>query len=158
MFHSNYLSEPFNPTARRIAVLQAVEYIKANYPDVDAIAVRGVSGTTFGTLVAYELNKQLIVVRKRTDNNHGTYHVESSQSPNTYLVVDDFVSSGATLYTIKYHVDTQFPQAKCLGMYCYKYVREALQPYGKVQEVEGLYAKFLKGCPETARLIREKSE
>ena len=59
--------------------------IKESGIECDAIAFRGMSGALVGPMVALELGKEFIMVRKRNANSHSSYMVEG----NTRLI-DNF--------------------------------------------------------------------
>jgi len=84
----------------------------------DAIAVTGLSGLLIGPSIADRLGKNVIAIRKKFDKSHSDYIFEGVHSDN-YVIVDDFSSSGETLYYIDYNVKKQLPKAKLVALYCY---------------------------------------
>ncbi len=84
-------------------IQDTVEALAPKIHDFDVIAIRGNSGAIVGGAVAAELEKSLLLVRKPTENSHGS-PVETSLRLDTYryVVVDDFVSSGETIYQIHF--------------------------------------------------------
>jgi hypothetical protein len=118
-----YLSTALEPQKRREAVAVA-EKLKEHAHRFEAIAVRGMSGALFGGLLAYILDKNIIVVRKKGDVNgqsHSTEIVEGHETRDDktlrYLIVDDFTSSGETLRVIE---ETIGNKAVCVGHYLYR--------------------------------------
>ncbi len=111
----------------------------------DAIAFAGMSGAIIAPMVAYKLNKPLIVVRKESDtsisgNSHSSRMVEGCIFARTYLIIDDFIDTGNTIKRIidqikvaaenkKYLVPSYILEnpnyvpyvPKCVGVYCYSY-------------------------------------
>jgi orotate phosphoribosyltransferase len=94
------LSSPQNTA---ICVEAAVTKIKAciKPEDYDCIAFRGVSGAVVAPVVAYQLGKGLIPVRKG-ENAHSTNSIEvGNHDYKRYLIVDDFIDSGDTVVAIE---------------------------------------------------------
>lgn len=78
-------------TARR--VLREVEF--------DAVAFTGVSGALLGPMIADALDKELIVVRKMDrEYSHSALRVEGALHVGSYIIADDFVATGQTLYRV----------------------------------------------------------
>lgn len=123
MSHSSYLEVIFDKTLLRERIAEAVEALKDVH--FDAIAVRGTSGLTFGSILAFTMDKHIIVSRKPKDMSHSPYEVEIPRGIRCmrYIVVDDFICSGRTLQdTIKSIVDNGGPLGKSLtlvGVFCY---------------------------------------
>lgn len=67
----------------------------------DSILVTGLSGTVPGSILAYRLNKNLVVVRKDSESSHGQ-SVEGTLA-GRHIIIDDFVSSGATINRLLRH-------------------------------------------------------
>ena len=87
---------------------------------LQAIAVRGVSGMLVGPGVAAELGIPLIVVRKDTKKCHSHDFVEGSSRKNCkYVILDDFIEEGYTVYAIYKAVQKFNNTSKCLGVVLY---------------------------------------
>lgn len=95
--HANYLGIPFNPKALRASIKMATNALKVNTVRFDAIAMRGVSGLTFGSTLAYRLRKNIIVIRKPADGTHSKQAVEYRPDTLSCIIVDDLISSGDTI-------------------------------------------------------------
>lgn len=124
--HSGYLRTIFDSTVQLHKAISAAKKIfKKSTVEFDAIAVTGVSGTTFGSILAYTLKKQLIVVRKRTEKTHGNYICEGTPNENyKYIIVDDFISSGATIFNIIQEIEWSKQDGfvgEFVGSYLYQY-------------------------------------
>lgn len=66
-------------------------------PEKLGIVVRGSSGTTFGSILAYKLDATLLIVRKDGDNRHARERVSGNAlDVDKWIWVDDFLSSGST--------------------------------------------------------------
>jgi adenine/guanine phosphoribosyltransferase-like PRPP-binding protein len=143
--HSSYLSHIFG-SVNELENTVAYTVKQASKKRFDAIAVRGVSGITIGSIVAYAMKKPLVVVRKPKDGSHGECKAEGlPNGPCTYLVIDDFISSGHTVASIVQEIHDEsegeaelvgsietreghrgFKSAKSLAKF-YRYVDEAIK-------------------------------
>jgi phosphoribosylpyrophosphate synthetase len=57
------------------------------------------SGALIAPIVAHELNKPIVLVRKPKEDNHSGYPVEGVEF-KTYIIIDDFIETGATIRSI----------------------------------------------------------
>lgn len=105
--------------------------------DFDTIAFCGVSGTMIGPLLSIMMEKKMLAIRK--DSSHSMYKVEGDYSATRYIIVDDFVASGKTVYGIHndiidsfntynqyrneegYHESQFFDVPVCVGMAFYSH-------------------------------------
>lgn len=117
-------------------VLQVVHLIQATVAEkkleFDTIVFRGLSGALIAPLAAFVLKKELLVVRKTTENCHSWYSIEGNMAMQRYLVIDDCICSGDTLQNIfttinkegQRHLDDKiryqdFYKAQCVGVILY---------------------------------------
>ena len=109
----------FDKERRKTIVATVVRELKG--VDFDALAVRGVSGLIMAPIVAYLLNKHVIVVRKeKTEEfSHASQRVESPIATGKYIVFDDFTGSGKTAKEIMKQVGISCPSLVCVGGYCW---------------------------------------
>ena len=99
----------------RELVPYAVEILKTF--DFDALAFRGVSGAIIAPVLALELRKSIIVVRKTAEKSHmWGQTVQGDNNARRYIIVDDFIDSGATVQTISKKIREWQPHATCLGV------------------------------------------
>lgn len=117
---TDYIWEGFDEKAKKLIIRHAVNCLR--HHQFDAIAVRGVSGMLIGPIVAYLLRKQLIIVRKpkEEESTHAYQHVECNLTQGTYVVLDDFVSSGATVKAIVEQMKLHCPLIKPIGAYYWR--------------------------------------
>lgn len=105
MSHSGWLSKVFEPSELKKAAENIANQIKYDRKNgvvcIDAIAVTGLSGLTFGCVVSYLTGLPLIALRK-TDYSHSSYTIEYDDriSGRAYCIVDDLISSGGTINRI----------------------------------------------------------
>lgn len=95
----DYLSPVLNLKSRKNSMERAIRSIRNNIgvDGFDTIAVRGISGVTFGTLLAHALEKNLCIIRKK-DGSHSSNKIESGQNiQGRYIIVDDLVDTGRTV-------------------------------------------------------------
>jgi adenine/guanine phosphoribosyltransferase-like PRPP-binding protein len=118
---SEYLTDALTPMNTKKLVKAAMTLLKLY--DFDAIAFRGISGALVAPILAYRLNKSLLVVRKpkQTDEtSHSGRRVEGDLNARRYLIVDDFQSSGNTVQAIVEEISKFAPNARCIGALLYK--------------------------------------
>ncbi len=98
-FHPHHTPDRFTATVKRC--LDALDPFRDWF---DAIAVRGASGMTVGSVVAWTMGKRLVVVRKPGENPH-CYHgisgIISGIPSSRILFLDDFFATGETFEAIK---------------------------------------------------------
>lgn len=108
-----------NPALAEACVDFAIEHHLGN-KSFDAIAFTGMSGAIFAPRLASKMGKELLLVRKPNDDSHSCRIVEASSGKVTsYIVVDDFMSSGNTVDRIVKAVGDKFPMIKLMGIYEY---------------------------------------
>lgn len=97
---SAYLTDVFNRPERLQLMRNARKILRR--VDFDTIVVRGVSGIVFGSILAHKMRKGLTVIRKPGEGTHSHLIVEGSiPGPNDrWIILDDFVCTGATLIRI----------------------------------------------------------
>ena len=120
---NNLVTEYLTLSPRKLAsrIRNVVKAIRASKIQFDAIAYRGNSGALIAPGVAIALNKPLILVRKNNENSHSSYSVEGYVRPEcSYIIVDDFVSSGATIEAITVDITQEVPDTLCVGVFLYE--------------------------------------
>jgi orotate phosphoribosyltransferase len=125
--HSDYNRYLFSGPADFAAMIDRAAAALALYAHTfDAIAFRGMSGALAAAPLALKLNKHLICVRKG-ESTHADYDVEGALGCR-YIIVDDCISSGATVRTIQDKIHQSDPLSNCVAIYLYNaetyYARE----------------------------------
>lgn len=123
-------------------VVQKAKDIMQKHP-FDAIAFTGVSGAALAFILSYELKIPLICVRR--DRNDG-HHAKNSQmmvsyptllegalDAKKYLIVDDFISTGATTNRIIESINDFFNHGDCVAILLYSIVKHV--PMGLFNDV-----------------------
>jgi len=102
-------------------VAKALQAFRKKHP-FDAIAFTGCSGAAFAYPLSYKLKIPLICVRKK-DSSHCTRPLEGYIGAKSYVIVDDFISSGDTIKkiisTIKTHAKVKNKVPKVVGIFLY---------------------------------------
>jgi hypothetical protein len=103
MSYSGYL-EPVVKKQFRPLILKAMKWIcrhEIGTKKFGSIAFRGMSGAMIAPSVADALGKSLIAVRKQGESSHASVNVEAESGIEPgYIIVDDFISTGATIDAI----------------------------------------------------------
>lgn len=97
---SGYLIGAVCRNERKGVVQQCLKDLEPRAREFDAIAVCGVSGLSIGAILAHLLDKHLVVVRKDSESSHGGRCEYPDSNLLRVLIVDDFVSTGGTVYAI----------------------------------------------------------
>jgi adenine/guanine phosphoribosyltransferase-like PRPP-binding protein len=120
--HAIYMHELIRTPELRKLVARTVRFltskkmaVKYNIPKFDAIAFTGNSGAIYAPPVALALNKPMILVRKSEVSSHSSRDVEGLKSAKTYIILDDIVSSGATVRRVVNLVHL-WNRAECVGI------------------------------------------
>lgn len=98
-------------------VVTALEELKAKH-QVDTIAFSGTSGSAVSYTAGWATDLRLINVRRNDGNHHGL-PVEGYKWAKRYVIVDDFVSTGATIVRIIREVKHYVPLARLAGIICW---------------------------------------
>jgi len=85
----------------------------------DSIAFCGTSGAAFAYPLSLRLNIPLIHVRKEGIKTHATSKVEGNIGCKSYIIVDDLISTGATIRYIKDMIGEYIPSAKYKRVFLY---------------------------------------
>jgi hypothetical protein len=129
---SSYLTQVLNTEGLIRYSQNVIDALKPYVNQFDSIAFRGMSGALIGPVVAMALNKNIIMVRKK-DGNHSYMPVEGYIATKSYVIVDDFIDSGATIKIIKDEInkwkdhpnynyaltEEQQGEATCFAVVCY---------------------------------------
>ena len=84
------------------AVDRCIFHLKGIKDDFDIIAVRGASGMVVGSIVAWEMGKRLMVIRKDNEHVHmfASYSMYGTPIPHRTVFLDDFIESGRTYNSV----------------------------------------------------------
>jgi adenine/guanine phosphoribosyltransferase-like PRPP-binding protein len=122
--HSDYLACLFDRNRfQTIVKIAKVELNPKKFGEFDAFVVTGNSGTIFGGVLAMAMKKNLILVRKPSDDGHSCYKVEGDMGSKSYVFLDDFIGSGATFKRTTEKMIEEFPNCQMVGTYEYTYTR-----------------------------------
>lgn len=130
--HCDYLRNLLPTNRLKKTTERAVAALNREGKDFDAIAFRGMSGALAAIPVALALGKPMLMVRKQTEDNHSGMLVEGDKAAKTYIIIDDFQSSGETARAIRTAIKGFAPEAECLGVMAVEYLhgnkKQVLEP------------------------------
>lgn len=115
---SSHTCHVLNHKERNRIIIKAVCDLRKISDTFDSIACCGTSGLMVVPQVAELLNKNIVLVRKKTDKCYSDFIIEGV-SPFRYIILDDLICSGNTVRHIKYSIREEHSRAKCVGLYCY---------------------------------------
>lgn len=126
MAHPSWLTDVYDPkklTKTLDHVCKAIEKDKKEF-NIQALAVRGNSGTLVAGAISMMVNLPIILVRKEGDGSHSDYKVEfnnilKKKGTAGYVVVDDIISSGDTIRSIFWAVQDHLPLLEMKKIYLY---------------------------------------
>lgn len=154
---ASWLNMMLDPETRRKA-LDRVKHVMS-FHHFDAIAFSGLSGALAAPILAIELNKTLLCVRRKGEScdsiftrdhhaavqSHSTNNVEGDRGAKRYIIVDDFTSTGTTVAHIFDEVFFYVPHAQCIGVVEYMFPKTDLTPVaGRQHEKWDLDAKNIR--------------
>ena len=112
---------PLVDPAKRRTVLERTRVRIAGLGAFDAIAFTGLSGSVIAGAISIAMDKYLYCVRKSTENRHSDYAVEGPATGLRYVIIDDFISTGATIKRVIEMVGAHTDgQAVCAGVYLWR--------------------------------------
>lgn len=110
-----HLRDFIDPRAAKRIVQKCKRLLEQSGLEFTSFAFRGLSGALIAPLLAAEMDKTLLAVRK-VKSDHGGIPVEGDYNAGNYIIVDDFISSGKTCRAIMEEVDKNLPHAKCIAV------------------------------------------
>lgn len=117
---SEYLHSIYRPAKLAKIVNQLARKINAlrKKTKIDAIAFTGQSGSSVAYPLSYKLGIPLILIRK--GRSHSNTRYEGVCQIENYVIVDDFIDSGATVARIMKQVRRYNPDAKLMNILLYQ--------------------------------------
>jgi hypoxanthine phosphoribosyltransferase len=102
MVVSSYLGDCFDVEKLRGYARKIAKALRPHAANFDAIAFRGMSGALVAPIVGHIMKKQLLLIRKpyHEESAHTSRVVEGNIEVQSYVIVDDMMSSGNTVQTI----------------------------------------------------------
>jgi hypothetical protein len=136
-----HLTNALTPVKLRKSIAVSVKFLKTK--DFDAIAFRGLSGGLFAPILAFKMKKTLLAVRKG-EGSHSDQMVEGDFAAKRYIIVDDFIAGGSTVYNIMKEIhDELHGKAECVGFFGYNRAWKDITVSGwrEVGELDGYCEK-----------------
>lgn len=115
---SSHTCRVLNHKIRNKIIIKAVCDLRKIKDDFDSIACCGTSGLMVVPQVAELLNKNIIIIRKKHDKCYSDFTVEGVK-PFRYIILDDLICSGNTLWYIRRSIEDEYARVKCVGFYSY---------------------------------------
>jgi adenine/guanine phosphoribosyltransferase-like PRPP-binding protein len=124
MVRSQYLKNVFTPKVYKPLIIKACEVLTEMMVSnpFDTIAFTGVSGAAIGFALGYELGLPMLCVRKQSEKSHYSAtngYVEGHFTAMRYIIVDDLIASGDTIYSIMNRIHLAIDDAECVGIFLY---------------------------------------
>lgn len=123
---ADYLSDSFSYPKLQEYATELSKLLRPHRRKFDTIAFRGVSGALVAPILAHKMKKDLISVRKNTDDSHvrPRHKIEGNIGTESYIIVDDFICTGNTIQAIANEVyDWQAMhgfEGHCYAVVCYR--------------------------------------
>lgn len=114
----------FTITNRERIICKAIKTLKKTKFFFDAISVSGYSSAIIAPIIAHKLKKNIVLVRKSSEQRYSNYSVEG-QHGQRVLFLDDLIDSGKTFEWVKSGVET----IGCHIVAVYLYEDDRLYPY-----------------------------
>jgi adenine/guanine phosphoribosyltransferase-like PRPP-binding protein len=99
----------------KLGMLLPTIQLAALETDAGCLIVSGTSGVWLGAMLTMEQDLPVVLVRKDGENSHGSI-VEGDTAAKTGLVVDDFISTGATINRIARSLSSWGAGLKVVGV------------------------------------------
>jgi adenine/guanine phosphoribosyltransferase-like PRPP-binding protein len=126
-YHCGYLHNVLERDSLKECITLIIRHIEQTGVEFDSFAFTGMSGTIPGSILAYSLNKTMIMVRKEGDNSHSFEKVEGDIAAKKYIIIDDFICDGNTVRNIFLQIRHFAPEAVCIGGIFLNSLRSGLQ-------------------------------
>lgn len=151
-----YLKSAFTPDRLLAAckrLHKALEHMRAEW---DTVAFAGTSGSAVAFALSALYGYPITLVRKSGEQTHHfssyntKYCVEGLVGPGLrYMIVDEMVSSGATVDRINAQFKIEFPSMQCAGLLLYEHWKtEADKHYYRHERLTGTWDFPIINCAE----------
>jgi orotate phosphoribosyltransferase-like protein len=120
------LDTALDKKAVKKVVKNLIKKIEASKIEFDAIAFSGMSGATIAPIVAFQMDKGLLMVRHPDKvGSHSSTLVEGDYHAKRYIIIDDFIATGATIDRILENIENSLRgRAKAVGIFLHKSTNE----------------------------------
>jgi adenine/guanine phosphoribosyltransferase-like PRPP-binding protein len=136
---TDYLGEVFHADLFQGMVVRAIAKARMLKEELgfEAIAFTGTSGSAIAYILGFTLDVPLICIRKEGESSHyfswddKRKQIEGYIGAKSYIIVDDFISSGKTVERIMRVIQDNCPECKCAGMLMYQQSEEKKEFFSK---------------------------
>jgi len=145
---TDYLGEVFHRDLFQAMVKRAIDRahkIMMDHP-FEAIAFTGTSGSAIAYILGHTLDVPLMCIRKVSEDSHYKFWDNESQrsfegymGAKSYIIVDDFISSGKTAERIMQVIQDRCLDCKCVAMLMYAQSEEKRDYQVKNEELARYY-------------------
>ena len=115
---ASHTSRVLNHKYRNKVIIKTVCELRKISDVFDSIACSGISGLIVVPQIAEILKKNIVIIRKDTEERYSEFIIEGV-TPFKYIIVDDLICSGQTIRHIKNTLKSEAPRSHCVGVYCY---------------------------------------
>jgi hypothetical protein len=144
---AGYLCNYYDKGQYKYMIETAVARLSQFADKFDAICVSGNSGCLSGIPVAFLMNKDIIIIRKPDVNSHTTGTIFEGKTNQRYIILDDQISSGATVRRMI--EGAALGNCTCVGMYMMYLTREDTDiPIGSGRTIRNVMVQEPGPCTE----------
>ena len=115
--HPVFIKEEFSEMMRR--TVRLARMMKRAYK-YDTIVFTGMSGALVSSAISLAIDSSLVCIRKNEDSSHYPFNFEGNPNVKNYIIVDDFISGGATVRNLLSKMKKAKPDAVCKAILLYK--------------------------------------
>jgi hypothetical protein len=119
---AGHLSPGLRPEHREQTLKNILAALR--HHEFDAIAFSGLSGALFAPMVAMQMDKTLLAVRRAKEEAHSSNIVEGDYNARRYVILDDMIAMGGTVRHILGEIAYVMPKAFCIGTLEYLWLSE----------------------------------
>lgn len=97
---SGYLHTILNAEGLRLTIPPLQKLIEKHAGEFETIVVRGMSGALVAPILAMNMHKNMVIIRKDKHEGHSGLEVEGPKKIGKFIIIDDLVSTGSTISVI----------------------------------------------------------
>ncbi|MEK6882430.1 MAG: phosphoribosyltransferase [Nanoarchaeota archaeon] len=136
---SLYLQELLNPIGYRKIVERLTLFLLSKRYLFDSICGSSYSSVLISPQIAYNLNKNFILIRKKNYPTSSNRMVEGYKNTKKYIIIDDLVETFSCVRRINKEMNKFAPNSICNGIFLY--AQDQIQ---KPQKIDGIRVYFVK--------------
>jgi adenine/guanine phosphoribosyltransferase-like PRPP-binding protein len=98
-----HLLDVFDLKNRNKIIKYLTDCLKPFVEEFDAVVVSGYSMALIAPIIAHKLKKNIVLVRKKSEQRHSSFDVEGMHNQRC-IIIDDLIASGHTFETMIHYV------------------------------------------------------